>query len=121
MQSKKIKTDKLKGTTLDWAVAQAIGVKTVLRSDGLFMDTNPSQRWMPSTDWSQGGPLISQFKVMLDHDFEEFSTQEEPCYAESQYFWAIGESELIALCRAIVKRHLGETVPVPPQLLPEGQ
>lgn len=119
MQTVAVRTADLTGAALDWAVAKAIGeLEFIVITNGshslIHMD---GYTWSPSTDWSQCGPLINRFKVMVDHDFEEYSTSQEPCYAESNYYWAIGETELIAICRTIVKRHFGEAINVPAELV----
>lgn len=130
MQTVAIRTADLTGATLDWAVADAIGLPKPEQADAdgvwrrWYQPTlSDGESWgskeffHPSTNWSQCGPLIKRFKVMIDHDFEEYSTEQEPCYAETNYYWAIGETELIAICRAIVKRHFGEAVNVPLELV----
>ncbi|MCZ4061211.1 DUF2591 family protein [Pantoea sp. LMR881] len=130
MRNIAVKTDELTGAALDWAVADAIGLPKPKQVDGdgvwhrwyqpVLSNGEPwgsEECFHPSTDWSQCGPLINRFKVMVDHDFEDYSTPKEPCYAESNYYWAIGETELIAICRTIVKRHFGESVNVPAELV----
>lgn len=119
MQTKAIKTVDLEGPALDWAVAKATGrlggVKIINGSPPLILlDGN---NWSPSTDGRQGMVLIETFSIMIDKNFEDFSTTEEPWFATTDYFWATGATVLTALCRAIVKRKLGETVEVPAVLI----
>lgn len=76
-----VKTAELIGPALDWAVAQAVGVEVgVIRPPVIdennqpalltnklrwLMSGEPAKFWLPSTDWSQGGPLIAKFGVLL--------------------------------------------------------
>ncbi len=73
--------------------------------------------WSPSTDWNQGGPLIEQHISNLQRDVEDYSEPEMPWYAECGVFWDIGQTPLIAACRAIVAAKLGSEVEVPQGLL----
>lgn len=82
--------------------------------------------WRPSTDWAQGGPLIAQFDIGL------LPPCVSPCYdtdgAGRFTPWAAsfstdpdlgdgyGRTPLVAACRAIVRRRLGETVNIPDEL-----
>lgn len=121
MQIRTIKTEDLTGAALDWAVAKAAGQldsvmmthasHTLIHLDG--------HRWAPSTDWSQGAPLIERYSMMIDKNFEEFSTPEQPWFAQTDFFWCIGETVLIAICRAVVRRQLGDTVNIPEGLINE--
>lgn len=68
--------------------------------------------WHPSTDWSQGGPLIEKYQLRLvPYDAGYFS------YTESMPLEEVGTTALIAACRAIVAAKLGDTVSVPAELL----
>lgn len=121
MEYKKVKTSELSGLALDWAVAKSVCPDS-FKSDSL--DENGLWPWCtgwlrngsPSTNWSQGGPLISRFKVDLAH------TIGGNVFAEKMEFISTaaasrGGTELIATCRAIVAANLGDTVEIPEELL----
>ena len=135
-----VKTAELIGPALDWAVAKALGWNMVrVPSDidgnnggevlappyftndfkfpprgavgqGFFL-----RRW--STDWSHGGPLIDRHICELVRDQEGYSEPEEPWYASCDVFWQIGQTPLIAACRAIVAAKFGDAVSVPAELV----
>ena len=116
-----IKTEDLTGSALDWAVAKAVGqldfVMVTEASHALIhLD---GHGWAPSTDWSQGAPLIERFSMMIDKNFEEFSTPEQPWFAQTDFYWEVGQTVLIAICRAVVRRQLGDTVNIPVELINE--
>lgn len=124
-----VKTADLFGAALDWAVAQVENPEGFVMRDatddmgcwiiGIADDANDPQSWLkssysPSTDWSQGGPLIDEymigFGVYSDAYFAVVGLNERSG-AEN------GPTHLIAACRAIVASVLGETVSVPKELL----
>ena len=123
MKTVNVKIADLTGAALDWAVAVAVGAESIeIDKHGLTADLGSIKHcedWSPSTDWSQGGPLIEQFGVDIekDHDWSAF------CFVYA-YDTTIeraatmgGPAPLIAVCRAIVAAKLGETVDVPEVLL----
>lgn len=124
----KVKTSELEGVALDWAVAEVVGeVVSIVPPDHiletpalLFMDNqwdhlNRCQPWNPSTDWSQGGPLIDQYigEFIRNPRCKPWARTSE----ESGLGFANGPTILIAACRAIVASKLGETVEIPEELL----
>ena len=102
MKTITINTAELSGAALDWAVAVAIGKQPVLWSS-----------WSPSTDWSQGGTLIERHDVWLSSEAipGPWLASINGCGLET------GPTPLIAACRAIVYRVLGDTVDVPAELV----
>jgi hypothetical protein len=97
------------------AVTEATRVEpAVIRNlvGGLYFEASlRSVRWSPSTDWSQGGPLIEKYKVSVD--VRPLSGRWD-AYCSG---WINDcESPLIAACRAIVASVLGDTVSVPKEL-----
>lgn len=131
----KVKTSELEGAALDYAVAVAMQLKTVVHApneyrydvaDGIHCSTygctigpasmtGDDEEYSPSTDWSQCGPLIEEYQICLD-----------PLTGgdwDSQYPsgpWVRGSSPLQAACRAIVSAKLGDTVDIPDELVKEG-
>ena len=101
---------------LDWAVAKAEG-RNVVYHDG-------SVNWpylvgySPSTDWSQGGPILEREGITVskeeglwsayfrDHLFEEDCSEH----------WQVGPTPLIAAMRCYVASKLGNSVEVPEEL-----
>lgn len=77
------------------------------------------RKWSPSTDWSQGGPLIEKSYVTVGSDegsnrlmywaYAGFASDGFPCMT--------GETHLVATCRAIVAAKLGDTVSIPAELI----
>ena len=122
----KIKTAELKGTALDWAVAECEewdffdedGVP-IIQLDSSHMRT----RWglySPSTDWEIGGPIIEMEGIQLKHmsydsnpwwvaliDVPDTSVMKRGC---------IGPTPLIAAMRAFVASRLGDEVEIPDEL-----
>lgn len=133
MSTVEVKTAKLIGRALDWAVAKS-GAVTVEDNDLLFDERSRpvvggavfSIPYRPSTNWAQGGPLIEKFHVQTSYNGRGFST-------ESGEYWCAyackdsgqeehpsggGGTPLIAICRAIVQFKMGDTIQVPEELMP---
>jgi hypothetical protein len=129
-----VKTQDLSGVALDWAVAQVENPEGFVMRDatadmgcwivGIAVDSSDPRSWLkssyaPSTDWSQGGPLVSKYH--LDFCCEHQETigaalcDENGMYIDDRMMF--GKTHLIAACRAIVASALGETVSVPKELL----
>ena len=121
----KVKTTELIGPALDWAVAKAEGLNLPpFPGRGVkqcLIDVSPAS-WTvfgPSTDWSQGGPLIDkmggfELKVWLE------SKPETKCEAHIHNYdgnWIVfGPTPLVAAMRCLVAAKLGDTVQVPKEL-----
>lgn len=114
-----VRTADLLGEALDWAVAKAVSRDVSILSSGVVVrgdNVEGGCPWSPSTDWSQGGPLINK------HDWAL------PYRATSRYhigkyeactpggFPKNGETPLISACRAIVAAEYGDLVSVPAEL-----
>lgn len=115
MNTIEVKTSELEGAALDWAVAQAIGMELLLCGDHphAVIDGQIAGRYQPSTDWSQGGPLIEKYRVSVIYSDEEC----DPCaWTDDTAVWP-GPTPLIAACRAIVAAKLGAVVQVPADLI----
>lgn len=120
-----VKTAELAGAALDWAVAQAIGADQVefgVVGSAAFIACihrgTWERNWRPSTDWSQGGPLIEKHLVSFCVEHEDVILA-VLCDDYGMYIsgWRQGETHLIAACRAIVAAKMGDTVQVPAQLV----
>lgn len=119
----KIQTSELTGAALDWAVAKCEGPNSVAAcyydEDDLPMcrDEAPHMEWQPSTDWSQGGPIIEREKIGIDCDglgtwFASYDLTAETA------FGATGPTPLIAAMRCFVASKLGDKVDVPEGVTP---
>ena len=141
MQMIEVKVSELIGPALDWAVANAIGADIEIKANYVEInhlvdrpDGSRSRVWepfKPSTNWSQGGPLIHKYEIIF------FRTQylkgrgrgkflsatigfAQTVSKENAKQWAdigSGFPHLIAACRAIVEAKLGDTVQVPADLV----
>lgn len=97
-------TNELTGAALDWAVAKSQGNTGNFTIDG----------YSPSTDWSQGGPIIERECITLR------------CYTDALWDASIGRLDyvsdgptpLIAAMRCYVASKLGDTVDLPEGLKP---
>ena len=124
----------LSGAALDWAVGVVEGAKTLVDGrlrwvvGGYEVDYTPGQvnnphmlqhrgyGYCPSTEWSQGGPLIAKHHVDLHYPhgrdglgwLAQVGTHMEP-----NPIAAVDATPLIAVCRAIVVAKLGYIVKVP--------
>ena len=112
----KIKTSELTGAALDWAVA---------RCEGYRLDLVPEGSYTPSTDWSQGGPIIERERfnrialnvsggytvskkiVELHDDNDSFIIR---------WVHGVGPTPLIAAMRCYVASKLGDDVEIPNDL-----
>ncbi len=119
-----VKTAELIGPALDWAVGIATGgeQKPYQFADNIdapfweawvFPDGYACSRWSPSTDWSQGGPLIDKHNVEI--------LRAGDCVMAKLYGLTNaagdGKTPLIAACRAIVTANQGDVVSVPEELV----
>lgn len=134
-----VKTSGLTGAELDWVVAQVEKVDGLVIHKGrpaFERDFDPDcwadetdldafkcwQFYTPSTDWSQGGPLIAEWRIdfTVEHKnlFFAYAADENGSPVISDEVCGhFGETHLISACRAIVASVLGGTVSVPKELL----
>lgn len=130
-----VKTADLIGPALDWAVAKAEGLDHTIyfyRYGGYWVvpvvkdGYNPERKvdWFsPSTDWSQGGPLIEKYTIALESADADpgadwrWNARFECDGAGHTGTPKCGSTPLIAACRAIVAAKLGDVVQVPAELL----
>lgn len=131
-----IPTSELEGAALDWAVARAVGHAVSVNSNIPWGRTEPDgpafvehhvdepwpgadsgvMPWRPSTDWSQGGPLIRVRGARIGMELR----MAEGSASFLQSGMRIGYTAndvLVAACRAIVAAHLGDSVQVPAELV----
>ena len=110
-----MKTSELTGPALDWAVAKCEGVEVEYINDGItrcVLRVTPfTGMYRPSTDWSQGGPLIERENICLrgiEGGFHAWYHQRPPK--------TFGPTMLVAAMRCFVASRLGGEVDVPEEL-----
>ena len=117
----KVKTSKLIGPALDWAVAKCEGCQWA------EITNNPLhfkwiQKLIPhyTTDWSQGGPIIEQLRAYGKHRFiiESDGDNVSILAWSSPYAFCngYGPTTLIAAMRCYVASKLGDEVDIPEEL-----
>ncbi|OKQ99425.1 phage protein NinX family protein [Pseudomonas aeruginosa] len=128
-----VKTFELEGQALDWAVGCIEDEQIERKQIGWLLmnlkvwvplpDTpyfDIVTHWSPSTDWSQGGPLIQQYGCDLNC-LAPANAWEANCWdsavPQPDLHICEGETPLIAVCRAIVRAKLGDTVKIPAELI----
>lgn len=118
----KIKTSELVDEALDWAVAQCEGVKVHPGAGGGLWVCDPNayggsrciegdagRRFCPSTDWSQGGPIIERVGINLKQDqppgYPPYGWSAW-CPARKSTYYGEGPTPLIAAMRCYVASKL---------------
>lgn len=126
---KTVYTKDLTGAALDWAVAAALNVQykedrvvKVCRVEAttpawVERENAPGsapyfQRFSPSIDWAQGGPIIEREGI----DFEESGTYAVIDRDRDGVWTASGRNHLTAAMRCFVASKIGDTVQVPENL-----
>lgn len=112
-----VKTAELEGAALDWAVAMVEGVAVKANQPGDMwpLDATGLMLDVPrySTDWRQCGPLIDKYCPL-------FTFCRGMVRAEVLSGVGMGDTYLIAICRAILIARLGDAVQVPAELVGGG-
>ena len=123
----KIKTGELIGPALDWAVAKAdenlypkgdvrlLDGKVFTIEAGDYERSDRWQRYSPSTDWAQGGPILDRERITIRQ-----WTDMSPIHAYMPHDgapWGAGPTPLIAAMRCLIASKLGREVEVPDELL----
>lgn len=120
----------LEGEALDWAVATAQGWIRYEEDSvelGWYWHTEPENApygpiiylgdWRPSNNWSQCGPLIEEYDIALVGGERNNQERRRLAHTGDGVSCAYGSDNLIAVCRAIVRAKLGETINVPAELI----
>lgn len=121
----KIKTSELTGAALDWAVAKCEGRGIEfddprdpwLTRDGIA--DQPLHSYTPSTDWSQGGPIIEREGIQINfmrYDQPPYWTAHTEDLRNKMRVGAWAPTPLIAAMRCFVASRLGDEVDVPDEL-----
>lgn len=110
-----MKTSELTRAALDWAVAKCEGFdpETLNTKTGIVFSSRYGL-YKPSTDWSQGGPIIEREGISLDQN-ADFPNWAASCPPESGFNW-YGPTPLIAAMRCYVASKLGDEIDIPEEL-----
>lgn len=103
-----LKTSELTGAALDWMVNKCSGMTRDVALSGHYT-------YKPSTDWSQGGPIIEREEISLDRVTSALwvaTRIEGSSVCESD-----GPTQLVAAMRCYVKSQFGDEVDVPLECL----
>lgn len=108
----KHKVRELEGALLDAAVALVEGIDNVA-----VWSHFERREWGPSTDWSQGGPIIQRERIIPTWDgikLHWYSELEHTAPNNGvQRSYAVGPTLLIAAMRAYVASRMGDEVELP--------
>jgi hypothetical protein len=109
----KIKTSDLTGTALDWAVGYIMGEKLRILDRQIVWPEDYS----PSTDWSQGGPIIEREVITLIHPrWDGWTAHKYDDRIEDESYTLDGPTPLIAAMRCYVASQMGDEVEIPEEL-----
>lgn len=112
----KIKTSELTGAALDWAVAKCerAGVTGIDNEGDIRIAGNG--KYTPSTNWSQGGPIIEREGLSLTPWYREKHLVEWTAKKTGSAYIESGPTPLIAAMRCRVASKLGDEVEIPEEL-----
>ena len=117
-----MKTSELTGAALDWAVAEAQGIKVYRSKSGKWMTANYGEFnhrhgapwYLPSTDWEQGGPIIEREKISVWARGDEWAA--ETFIPNHEGREETGPTPLIAAMRCYVTSKLGDEIEIPEEM-----
>ncbi|MDM9556007.1 DUF2591 family protein [Pseudomonas asiatica] len=113
-----VRTARLIGAPLDWAVAEAEGISVFIDHQGWVRKlSDDTSAWRPSWNWSQGGQLIDKHRGTFQL---VRGLPEDVRYSggpEAAAVYCYGPTALVAFCRGFVHYKLGDTVQVPKELI----
>lgn len=104
-----MKTIELTGAALDWAVAKCEG----LMQGQIALDGVTHGSYNPSTNWSQGGPIIE--REMITVGPAKHAGFMAWAWPKENGFW--GNTALEAAMRCYVASKMGDDVDVPNELV----
>ena len=115
----KVKTADLIGPALDWAVAEAEGLRPFIRPRGvevLFSGLPQRVPFFPSTNWAQGGPIIDGHKISLAYALCCGNTGQKWEAVSVDDLRLGGHTPLVAAMRCYVASKLGDEIDIPEEL-----
>lgn len=114
-----MKTSKLTGAALDWAVAKCEGKDHVVNAPHKYV-------YEPSTNWAQGGPIIEREQITLRFSENNWVAEwwadnsgmaKNPAQRFCPNRFEVGPTPLVAAMRCFVASRLGAEVDVTSELL----
>jgi hypothetical protein len=107
-----MKTNKLSGAALDWAVAWAENI-TIKHFSGVFYLLDGDE-WNPTRNWAQGGPIIEREGINIIQSGSWFAEMDAD--HSGGVIHAEGDTPLIAAMRCYVTSKLGDEIDLPEDL-----
>ena len=112
-----MKVNKLTGTALDWAAAQAEGLlafghRKISDDCVITLSTGEFEIFKPSSNWAQGGPIIEREGITIEYEADPQKWC--ACIMADQEVY--GPTALVAAMRCYVENKLGDEVDVPEEL-----
>jgi hypothetical protein len=101
-----MKTNKLTGAALDWAVAKCEGVEIIVRQE--------NWDWY-SSSWEQGGPIIERELIEI-YPLCSVEWGARKVDSEGDLIRFYGDTPLIAAMRCYVASKLGDDIEIPEEL-----
>ena len=120
-----MKTSELTGAALDWAVAKceypelvwgsSIGIHHASHQIVIPHLPEPQCYWNPSTDWTQGGPIIEREGI----GFFPSEREGKPRWGARMVntYISYGPTPLISAMRCYVASKLGDDIEIPEELI----
>jgi hypothetical protein len=114
-----MKTNELTRTALNWAVAKCEGHDVFIKHAPVQVMYTPKGKrswyiYTPSTNWSQGGPIIEREGIdVLTHAEHGWTAG----YGNNTGLYGNGDTPLIAAMRCYVASKLGDEIEIPEELL----
>ncbi len=123
-----MRTSELIDVQLDWAVAKC---------ESLVLGTDPFglspiiaapvflKKYHPSTDWSQGGPILEREKIEIHYycnpdealaQLHEGEYDDDGEFIDDSHHPMTGPTPLIAAMRCLVASKLGDEIEIPEEL-----
>lgn len=126
-----VKTSELIDCALDWAVAKALGHIPRIQRDFVTLspivrgtDWDHAEEYSPSTNWSQGGPIVErEIGNLWKHN--KLDPNEPDVWTAAAYlkapdgtmlYYEDGPTPLIAAMRCYCRSKLGDVVDIPEEL-----
>jgi hypothetical protein len=115
-----MKISELTGAALDWAVAESSGIPIYRSGKTLSrMDVDGGIYWQPSTDWSQGGPIMEREGITVicwNKNPNQWGARRWLELNGSPSIHVYAPTPLIAAMRCYVASKLGDEIELPEEL-----
>ena len=117
-----MKTSELTGAALDWAVAKCEGLLAFGWEDDMgllriVLESRDTEYYVPTINWSQGGPIIEREKIEVQVDEYSFGWRScIPHFDGEDEEYSYGPTPLIAAMRCYVASKLGDNIDIPEEL-----